>query len=256
MDRGVPVPLRVGAPGRDFFLDLFVFDYPVLLEVDQEDLAGLEPAQSLDSVRRDVEQTDLGPQHDQAVGRLQPSAGPKAVAVEGCPDHPPIREGDCCGAVPGLHEAGMERVEALELVGEVIPVPVCLGNHHHRRVGQGPSGEEEQLEDVVEGGGIRAVGSDHRDHFLQVFPEQLTGELRFASSHPVDVSPEGVDLPVVGYQPEGMGKWPAREGVCREPRVDEGHRGLESLVDQVGKEVRDLVGDQHPLVDDRPRGEG
>ena len=54
------------------------------------------------------------------------------------------------GPVPRLHQAGVEGVEALQVLGQVLAVAVGLGDHHHRRVRQRAPGEHQQLEHVVE----------------------------------------------------------------------------------------------------------
>src|ERR1700730_13679911 len=89
------------------------------LKINQKELARLQPAEALDLVRGDVEEADLGAEDDVAVGRLNPPARPQPVAVEGGADDAPVGEGDRGGAIPGLHETGVEGVEALELVGDV-----------------------------------------------------------------------------------------------------------------------------------------
>ena len=253
MDGVLLEPLGVGPGGRDLALDLVVGDDPALLEVDEEELARLEAAEALDLLGADAEQAGLGAEEDVAVLGLDPAAGAQAVAVERRADHAAVGEGDGGGPVPRLHEAGVEGVEADELGREVVAVAVGLGDHHHRRVRQRAPGEGQQLEDVVEGRRVRSAGAHERDHLLEVVAEELGGERRLAGAHPVDVAHQRVDLAVVGDHPVGVGELPAREGVGREARVDERHRALEALVDDVGVEAADLVADQHALVDDRPR---
>src|SRR3712207_7380299 len=60
---------------------------------------------------------------------------------------------------------------------------------------------------------------------------------------------DGVDLAVVGEEPERVRERPAREGVGREARVHHRDRGLDALVEEVGVEAVELVGGEHPLVD-------
>ena len=97
-----------------------------------------------------VEHTDLGREDDPAVLRLDPAAGPQAVAVERGAGDRAVREGDRGRAVPGLHQARMEVVEAADVLGEVVAARVGLGDHHHHRVRQRTAREHEQLEHVVE----------------------------------------------------------------------------------------------------------
>ena len=60
-------PLVVRVLGGELALDLLVLDDPVLVGVDEEHPARLEPALADDRRRVDVEHADLGGQHDEAV---------------------------------------------------------------------------------------------------------------------------------------------------------------------------------------------
>src|SRR4029077_9278217 len=105
-------PIGVRPARRDLALDLVVRDDAALLEVDEEELAGLEPALAHDVRRILVEHARLGCVHDPAVGGLEPAAGTKTVAVERGTDHAAVRERDRGRPVPRLEQALVERVEA------------------------------------------------------------------------------------------------------------------------------------------------
>ena len=110
-------PLAVGAARGDRALDLAVLDDAAALQVDQEQLAGLQASQAPHALGRDVEQAGLRAQHDEPVDRLDPAPGAQAVAVERRAHDAAIRERDRRGAVPGLHQAGVEGVEAFSSSG-------------------------------------------------------------------------------------------------------------------------------------------
>ena len=245
-------PRAVGLLGRDLVLDLLVLDDPALDEVDEEDLARLQAPEALDVLRAHVEHPGLRAQDDVAVLGLHPAPGAQAVAVERGADDAAVGEGHRGRAVPRLHQARVEGVEALELVGEVVAILVGLRDHHHHRVRQRPPGEHEQLEHVVERRGVRAAGAHDRQHLLQVDAEELRGERRLARPHPVDVAHQRVDLAVVADHAIGVGELPAREGVRREAAVHERQRAGEALVLQVGVEAAQLRRLEHALVDDGP----
>ena len=255
MDRVARDPLAVGLLGRDLALDLVVGDDAPLLEVDEEELARLQAAEALDLGRRDVQQAGLGAEDDVTVVRLEPAAGAQAVAVERRADDAPVGEGHRRGTVPRLHETRVVRVEADEVLGQVVPVGVGLRDHHHHRVRQGAPGQHEQLEDVVERRRVRPAGAHDRHDLVEVPAEQLGRELGLAGAHPVHVAHQRVDLAVVGDDAERVRQLPARERVRREAGVHEAHRAREARILQVEEEAADLVGDEHPLVDDRARGE-
>ena len=138
------------------------------VEVDEEELAGLQPSLAHDLGGRDVEHACLGREHDPAVAGLEPAPGAQPVAVERRADQPPVGERDRRRPVPRLGQALVERVEAAQLVGHVGAPGVRLGHHHHQRVRQRAAGEHEQLEHVVEDRGVRAARPDDRQHLLDV----------------------------------------------------------------------------------------
>ena len=149
----------------------------------------------------------------------------------------------------------MEVVEPLYVWIQVLSRPVCLGDHHHHRVGHRAPAQHEQLEHVVEHGRVRAALAHDRDHLLEIVAEQLGGELGFARPHPVDVAAQRVDLAVVGDHPERVSQLPAREGVGGEARVDQRQPRGDPRVAQIREVARELGRGQHPLVDDRPARE-
>jgi len=75
-------PLGVRVLGREGRLDLVVLDDPVLLGVDQEHPARLQPALADDGGRVEVEHADLGGEHHQTVVGDPVTRGPQSVAVE------------------------------------------------------------------------------------------------------------------------------------------------------------------------------
>ena len=248
-------PLVVGVLGRELGLDLLVLDDPVLVGVDEEHPARLEPALADDGGGVEVEHADLGGEDHQAVVGDPVARGAQAVAVEDGPDLGAVGEHHARRPVPRLHQRGVEPVERAALrvhLGVVLP---RLGDHHQHRVRQRPAAEVEQLEHLVERRGVGRAGAADREDPLQVAVEQVGVEQRLAGAHPVAVAHHGVDLAVVGDEPERVGQRPAREGVGGEPRVDHGQRGGDPLVGQVGVEVVELVGGEHPLVDQGPAGE-
>ena len=223
------VPLAVGVARGDLALDLLVLDDPAPLEVDQEQLARLQAPEPQDLLGGDVQQAGLRAEHDVPVGRLHPAARPQAVAVERGADHAAVGERHRRGPVPGLHQAGVEGVEALQVVRQVVAVAVGLGDHHHRRVGQRAPAEHQQLEHVVERRRVGVAGADDRQDLLEVLAEQLRAQLALAGAHPVDVAHQRVDLAVVADHPVGVRELPAGEGVGGEARVHERHRALGAL---------------------------
>src|SRR5436305_451735 len=96
------VPAAVRLTAGHLTLDLLVLDDPSALEVDEEELARLEPALAQDLLRGVVEDAGLRRHDDPAIARLVPASRAQAVAVEHRADHAPVRERDRRRSVPGL----------------------------------------------------------------------------------------------------------------------------------------------------------
>ena len=113
----------------------------------------------------------------------------------------------------------------------------------------------QQLEHVVERRGVRGVGLDDRLQVLDRPAEAVMLEPRLVALHPVDVAQERVDLAVVRQHAERLGQLPLREGVGRIALMEDREARGEALVQQVGIEGRQMLGQEHALVDDRAAGE-
>jgi len=246
-------PDAVRRGGGHLLFDLVVADDPPLGGVDEEHAPRLQPPLVQDPLGRDVEHADLGGHHHEVVLGDVVARRPQPVAIERGADPDAVGEGHRRRPVPRLHEASVKSVEVLLRPRHRLVVGPRLGDHHHHRVRQAPPGEHEQLEHVVEHAGVAAVGVDDRDALLQVVAELLRLEHALARVHPVDVAAQGVDLAVVRDHPVGVRARPAREGVGREPRVHHRQRRLDPVVLEVRVERRQLIGVEHPLVDDGPR---
>ena len=248
-------PFAVRLLAGDLALDLAVLDDAAAGEVDEEDVPGLQAALADHVLGRLVDHAGLRAEHDPAVLGLEPAAGAQAVAVERGADHAAVGERDRRRPVPRLHQAAVERVEARQLLRQVLAALVGLGDHHHHRVRDAAAAEREQLEHVVERRRVRAAGPDDGQDLRQVVAEQLGRELRLAGAHPVHVAAQRVDLAVVGDHPVRVRELPAREGVGAEAAVDERERRLGPRVLQVGVVAEQLRRREHPLVDHGPARE-
>ena len=204
---------------------------------------------------RDGDDPGLGGEHDVALGVLDPAAGAQAVAVEHGAGHAAIGEGHRRRAVPRLHQARVEVVEALHVGVDVGPRAVGLGDHHHHHVGDRTPAEHQQLQDVVQRGRVRTAAAHHRQHLLEIVTEELGGKLGLPGAHPVDVAAQRVDLAVVGDHAVRVGQLPARERVGGEARVHERQARRHPWIAQVREVPRQLRRGEHPLVDERAAGE-
>ncbi|MNS92630.1 hypothetical protein D3C72_1267730 [compost metagenome] len=124
-----------------------------------------------------------------------------------------------------------------------------LGNHHHHGLADRVAGHRQQLEAVVEGGGVGLAGEADRVELLQVGAEHGRRHHAFARLHPVVVALDRVDFAVVSDIAVRVGQRPLGEGVGREALVHQAQGRDATLVLQVEVVGTDLVGQQQALVD-------
>ena len=247
----LPQPGPVGVHRSKFALDFVVADDAALSGIHQEHLAGPQTIFGHHALGRDVEHTDLRRHDHEVVGGHGVARGPQAVAVEHCADQGAVGEGDRGRSIPRLHE---RRVVLVEVAHGRVHVGIAaprLWNHHQHGVRQRSPGHDQELEHVVEGGGVAAARTDHRQELLQVVAEDARTQQAFAGLHPVDVAAQRVDLAVVRHHAVGMRQRPRREGVGGEALMHEGQGRGHARIQQIGEQPLDLGGREHALVDER-----
>ena len=186
---------------------------------------------------------------DDVARRAQP------VAVQRGADLASVGEGDRGRAVPRLHQRGVVFVERLALrIHQRIAGPRLRDQHHHR-VRQRVAAGDQDLQRVVDAGGVRLAVRDQRPHLVEVRPDQVGRHRTAARIHPVDVAADGVDLAVMRQEAVRVRQLPGREGVGGEALVHQRQRRLGQRVAQVLVEAADLRREQQALVDHRPGGE-
>ena len=168
----LPDPRPVGLGRRGGVLELAVGDDPTLGGVHQEHVAGPDAALRHDLRGRDVEDARLGRHDGPSVGRDRVARRAQPVAIQRRAHAHTVGEGDRCRAVPRLHQAGVVLVEGPQLRRHGLVAAPRLGHQHHHRVRQRAAGQVEQLQDVVQDGGVGALGIHRREHLLEVVPEQ------------------------------------------------------------------------------------
>ncbi len=243
-------PVLVRTLRREVALELLVGDDAAVLDVDQQHLARLQAPLAHDFLLRDVEHAHLRGHDDEVVVGDEVTRGPEPVAVERGADELAVGEGDRRRAVPGLHQGGVVLVERAALgVHQRIARP-GLGDHQHHRVRDRIAAHHQQLQRVVEGGGVGLAVVDERPDLVEVGAEELRVDARLARADPVEVAAQRVDLAVVRDEAERVREVPRRESIGGEALVREAQRRGEALVAQVRVELAHLVGEEHPLVDD------
>ena len=244
-------PLAVGLGRGELVLQFLVLDDAALLQVDQQHLAGLQAPLLDDAVLRDHRQhAGFGGADHQVVVGDDVARRAQAVAVERGADLAAVGEDHRGRAVPGLHHRGVVLVEgAAALVHRRMLLP-GFGDHHHHGVRERVAAHHEQLERVVERGGVGLALEADRVQLLQVVAQHRRLHHALARAHPVEVALDGVDLAVVRDHAVRVRQRPLGEGVGREALVHERERGDDARVLQVLVVLADLVGQQQALVDD------
>ncbi len=252
---GLFQPVFIGLLGRQHVLQLAVLEEAAGLEVDGDHLARADAALLDHGALGDADHAGLGTDDQQSVGGDRVAHRTQSVAVHAGDDPASIGRAHRGRAVPRLHHAVAIAEEGLVGVGHGVVVGQALGDQHrldHRRVAPGA---HQQLEHIVERGAVRTARLHHRLDVGDMVVEQFMGEPRLVRLHPVEIAAQRVDLAVVGQHAEGLGQAPGREGVGRIALVIDGEGRGESVVQQVGIEHRDLLGQEHALVDHRAAGQ-
>src|SRR3546814_7636771 len=90
------------------------------------------------------------------------------------------------------------------------------------------------------------------DLVFRMLSEGDGGHFDLMAFHPVLVAANRVDLAIVRKRAEGLRQPPLRKGVGGITLVEDRDAALEPLVEQVGVEDRQRLGQEQALVDDRP----
>ena len=204
----------------------------------------------------DVEHADLGGQDDEAVVGDPVARGPQAVAVEDRADLGAVGEHDAGGAVPGLHQRGVELVERAAgrvHLGVVLP---RLGDHHQHRVRQRAPAHVQQLEHLVEGRRVRGTRACRSGRAARGRPG-IRSEASSASRARIQLRlPMTVLISPLwamnrnGWASGQLGNVLVEKRECTTASAE----AIRSST-QVGEELVELVGGQHALVDQGARGQ-
>ncbi len=118
------------------------------------------------------------------------------------------------------------------------------GRHQHsHRLGEGATVLRDQLDGLVETGG---VGSSLGQNRLALHRKR-----RVAGRHTGAVAPYGVDLSIVTKRAAGLSAMPGGKGVGRVTLVEDGEGSYELLRGEIGIKERQVVAGTHRLIDDR-----
>ncbi|MCY1233852.1 hypothetical protein D9M72_464100 [compost metagenome] len=136
-------------------LHLLVGDDAALLHIDQQHLARLQAPLLDDLVLVDRQHAGFRSKDDAIIRGDDVAGRTQAVAVERGADLAAIGEGDCRRSVPRLHQRRMVFVESLALGRHQLVAGPGFRDQHHDSMRQRIAALHQELECVVEAGGVR-----------------------------------------------------------------------------------------------------
>ena len=139
-------------------------------------------------------------------------------------------------------------VKGFQAFGNRVFLVERFGNHHAKGVFQRPSGHVQEFQDVVKRSRIGFFFFQNGKHFFQVFAENFGFQQSFAGLCPQPVAFYGIDFPVVGNEPEGLGQRPRGEGVGTETGMHQRYGRFKKGMLQVRIVTAQLPGGKHPFV--------
>ena len=255
MEQVLVKPLSVRMKAGIIALALFIRQDLPLLCVRHQEFSRLKAGLLHDVGRVMLQHPHLGGQ-DQPSGVSDIVAGrAQAVSVKRRPDHLSVRENDRGRTVPRLHHGRIVMVEVLPwLRHEPVVLPRLRDRDHHRQRKVHPVHVQE-FQRIVQHGRIRAGFGDDRIDLVHLLLQHRGVHGLLSGEHPVHVSPDRVDLPVVGNHPVGVRAHPRRRRIRGKARVDDSDRGPKTLILQIREEPSQLAHQKHALVDNGSRGQ-
>ena len=179
----------------------------------------------------------------------------EAVPIQRCADQFAVGEAYGRGAVPGFHHRGVVLIEPAPVQVHLGIADPRFGDEHHHRMRQRTAARHEELECIIEAGGITLLVVHDWEQLRDVFAEKIGLQPSLARAHPIDVALQRVDLAVVADIAIGVSQGPGRERVGAEPRMDQRERAAHCGFVQIDVVLRHLVRQQQTFIDDGVAGE-
>ena len=245
-------PRIIGVLGGELPLDFLVVDDAAFLEVDQQHLARLQPPFADDLLFRHRQDAAFRSHDQMVVVGDDVARRPKAVAVQGGANLAAVTERDRRRPVPRLHQRRVILVKGAALGVHQRIGPRFRDQHHHRMRQRIAAADDQQLQSVVDAGGVGLPRPDQRHHLGEIGAEQVGRHRLTARRHPVSVAAYRVDLAIVTDEPVGVREAPGRKGVGRKALVNQRQCRDSQRVAQIVVETLDLRRQQEAFVDHCP----
>ena len=159
--------------------------------------------------RIDVQDSHLGRKNQIIVGGDIVTGRTEAVAIQNCSHHIAVAEQDGGRSVPGLHHGGVILIEITFLLRHGLIVIPGLRNGNHNCQRKIHAAHDQELQGVIQHGGVGTGGIDYRKDLVQVFLQMAGLHGLLPGQHLIRIALDGIDLAVVYDETVGMGPLPA-----------------------------------------------
>ncbi len=243
-------PRLIGFCRGEVGLQFLVSDDAAFIQIDQQHLAGLEAPFAGDVFFGEGQHAAFRGEHHQILLRGAPARRPQAVAIKTGAYLLAVGEAHGSRSIPRLHQGGVIFVKCAACRVHLLVLGPGFGHEHHHGMCEAVSTRQQQLERIVEAGGIGLAMRNERPHLVEVGAQQFAFHRATARFHPVHIAANRVDFAVMRHEAIGVGKPPAGEGVGAETLVHEAQCADAIGIAQIVVECADLIGEQQALVDD------
>ena len=223
-----PLLVRFGIRVRIF--DFLVVDNATGVQIDQKHFTWLQAPFFNDLGFRNRQGARFRRHHHQIIVGDDVTCRTQAVAIQRAADLATVGKGHGGRTVPRFHHRGMIFIKRAPVVvhhGVIFP---GFRNHHHHRLRYRVAGHDQQLQRIVEAGGIGLAFKNQRIQFLQIGAQDSRAHDAFTGAHPVEVTLDGIDLAVMSDHPVRMRQRPFREGIRGETLMHQSQRRNETRV--------------------------
>ena len=186
---------------------------------------------------------------DVVAGRTQ------AVAIERSTERGAIGVGDSGRTIPRLHEHGLVFVIGTTTSGKRFVVVPRLGQQHGNGASHIATIHHQELEHIIEDGGVGALFVDDRQNRFQILAQNRRVQVWFAGTNPVHIAFQRVDFAVMNDVTIRMSALPRGGGVRGVARMNQRDCGLHRCIGKVQVETTHLGSNKHALVHNGARTE-
>ena len=238
---------------QELALGLGIGQHAATPRINNQHLARSQASQAPDLAGVEGDRACLRCGGDDAIGGDRVGKRPQPVSIENGTDGRTVREHEGGRTVPRRQESGRLTREGNGPGRPIRAKSVGLGQQRRQRGRDAPAGCDEQLDGLVERGRIGALPVDDRSTVQDGRQQSRGVGVTGTAANLNAVAANGVDLAVVGHDPERLGESPGRVRV-RCVALMEGGKCHVPAGREVWVERRQLVTGDETLVDDRPAG--